>query len=99
MIQCRGSAWRWGWQFRKRAVGFLISFNLCSCTVAQFHGIDFSGRLGETARLVEEVKAFETILGIEPTDALSRTVQERPAFSMLWLWLQRVGTLAVRGPI
>lgn len=56
-------------------------------------------RLEENARLVEEVKAFGKTLGIEPTEALSRTMQEQPPLSMLWLWMQRVGTLALRAPV
>ena len=56
-------------------------------------------RLSETASLVEEVKAFEKMLGIEPTPALTRTVQDGRALSMLWIWMQRVGTLAVRAPL
>jgi hypothetical protein len=58
-----------------------------------------TNRLGENARLVEEVKAFGSTLGIVPTEALSRTTDERPPLSMLWLWMQRDGTLALRAPI
>jgi hypothetical protein len=57
------------------------------------------GRLLETASLVEDVKIFGRSLGIEPTPALSRTVQDGHALSMLWLWMQRVGTLALRAPV
>jgi hypothetical protein len=56
-------------------------------------------RLEENARLVEEVKAFGKTLGIEPTEALSRTAQEHAPLSMLWLWMQRVGTLALGVPV
>jgi hypothetical protein len=56
-------------------------------------------RLRETANLIGEVKAFGKTLGIEPTEALSRTTENAPALSMLWLWLQRLGTLALRAPI
>jgi len=55
--------------------------------------------LKETANLIDEVKAFGKTLGIEPTPALGRTSQEGPALSMLWLWLQRAGTLALHSPI
>jgi hypothetical protein len=74
----------------------LLALSLSSCTLARR---DDSGRLEENARLVEEVKAFGRTLGIEPTDALSRTTQERPTLSMLWLWMQRVGTLALKVPV
>jgi hypothetical protein len=56
-------------------------------------------QLEENARLIEEVKAFGKTLGIEPTEALRRTAREQPALSMLWLWMQRNGTLALDGPI
>ena len=54
----------------------------------------------QTAGLIEDVKAFGKSLGIEPTEALSRTAGKMaPALSMLWLWMQRAGTLALRGPV
>lgn len=62
-------------------------------------GTEGTGRLKETANLIDEVKAFGKTIGIEPTPALSRTSEEGPALSMLWLWLQRAGTLAVRAPL
>jgi len=62
-------------------------------------GREGTGRLKETANLIDEVKAFGKTIGIEPTPALSRTSEEGPALSMLWLWLQRAGTLALRTPL
>ena len=56
-------------------------------------------RLQQTAGLIEDVKGFGKGLGIEPTEALSRTAGNGPALSMLWLWMQRAGTLALRGPV
>ena len=56
-------------------------------------------RLRQTAALIQEVKSFGRTLGIEPTEALSRTTREGPALSMLWLWMQREGTLALNGPL
>lgn len=53
----------------------------------------------ETVDLVTEVKEFGNSLGIEPTEALRQTSQGNPALSMLWLWLQRMGTLALRAPV
>jgi hypothetical protein len=93
MFQRRGGAEP---RFGKLATGFLFVLGLSSCTLAR---IDIAERLAENARLVEEVKAFGKTLGIEPTDALSRTTQERQALSMLWLWMQRVGTLALHAPV
>jgi len=49
--------------------------------------------------MINEVKAFGKTIGIEPTPALSRTTEDGPALSMLWLWLQRAGTLALRAPL
>ncbi|HET7007977.1 MAG TPA: hypothetical protein VFK65_20900, partial [Candidatus Binatia bacterium] len=68
-----------------------------SCTTVT-PGIE-SARLRQTADMIEEVKAFGKTLGIEPTDALRRTSQGGPSLSMLWLWMQREGTLALRGPV
>ena len=96
MFQRRGGAERRKRRFGKLAAGFLFVLGLSSCTLAR---IDIAERLAENARLVEEVKAFGKTLGIEPTDALSRTTQERQALSMLWLWMQRVGTLALHAPV
>lgn len=89
--QHRGGENRGCWLAKLAAAGLFI-VGLSSCTVAQ---VDHSERLKENARLVAEVKAFGKTLGIEPTEALSRTAEERPPLSMLWLWMQRVGTLAL----
>jgi hypothetical protein len=87
---------RHGWQLAKLAALGLLALSLSSCTLARR---DNSARLEENARLVEEVKAFGKTMGIELTEALSRTTQERPTLSMLWLWMQRVGTLALSVPV
>ncbi len=60
---------------------------------------DNAARLRQTAGLIEEVKAFGRTLGIEPTDALRRTSRQGPTLSMLWLWMQREGTLALSAPL
>jgi hypothetical protein len=96
MRQPRSGGRRIGWQFGKAAALFFLVLGLSSCTLKR---IDMAERLEENARLVEEVKAFGTTLGIEPTEALSRTTKEGPALSMLWLWMQRVGTLALHAPL
>jgi len=56
-------------------------------------------QLTNTATLIEEVKSFGKSLGIEPTPALSRTMQDSQPLSMLWLWMQRAGTVALDVPI
>ena len=49
--------------------------------------------------LIRDVKNFGKTLGIEPTEALSQKADATAALSMLWLWMQRAGTLALRAPI
>jgi hypothetical protein len=72
--------------------------SLCSslnaCALSAQPGFHDKETLRETADLIQEVKAFGLTLGIEPTDALSRTTGEGSALSILWLWMQRAGTLA-----
>ena len=72
---------------------------LCSCATIQSVDQAAGSRLEDTASLIDEVKAFGKTLGIEPTPALGRTSQEGPALSMLWIWMQRAGTLALRQPV
>ena len=80
------------------AVVFLLQ-SLNACTLIEPPGSQSEQRLRETASLIEEVKAFGKTLGIEPTDALSRTSAGDRALSMLWFWLQKAGTLAVSVPM
>jgi len=77
------------------AIAALLLGNSCATRSSP----DAAARLQQTAGLIEEVKAFGKSLGIEPTAALSRTVREGPALSMLWLWMQREGTLALNAPM
>jgi len=79
------------------AVIAMSGFGATSCaTIESGYG---AARLRETAGLIEEVKAFGQTLGIVPTEALSRTAREGPVLSMLWLWMQREGTLALSAPV
>ncbi len=80
------------------AAGFLL-FNMISCTLPISTGEETSRTLQATVALVSDVKVFEATLGIEPTETLTYSSGEQPSLSMLWLWLQRAGTLALRGPI
>ena len=78
--------------------GAMIFFVMSSsCSIVAPAGDTPSLRL--TADLIEEVKAFGTTLGIEPTDALRRTSRGGSSLSMLWLWMQREGTLAFSAPV
>jgi hypothetical protein len=76
-----------------------LATQLLAISCATVHGPDSAARLRQTANLIGEVKAFGKSIAIEPTAALSRTVREGPALSMLWLWMQREGTLALNGPM
>jgi hypothetical protein len=98
MMQHRSGGQCGARQLVKWSAGCYLMLILSSCSLARLGEGDTTG-LGSTARLVEEVKAFEKTFGIEPTEALSRTIRERPALSMLWLWMQRAGTLALRAPV
>jgi len=77
------------------AAGLVVS----SCARLLTPRIEDRVQLTHTATLIEEVKSFGKSLGIEPTPALSRTTQDSQPLSMLWLWMQRDGTLALDRPI
>ena len=79
------------------AGAFCFLTMLASCTTVT--PPNDGARLLQTANLIEEVKAFGKTLGIEPTDALRRTAGQGPTLSMLWLWMQREGTLALNAPV
>jgi hypothetical protein len=79
------------------AGAFLSALLAASC--ATIESREAGARLQRMAGLIEEVKAFGRTIGIEPTEALSRTSREGPVLSMLWFWMQREGTLALRGPM
>jgi hypothetical protein len=87
-----GSPRRVGEACRFPIVLLLLSLNACALSAGP--GFRDADDLRETADLIQDVKAFGRTLGIEPTDALSRTTGEGRALSILWLWMQRAGTLA-----
>lgn len=70
-----------------------------SCSTAQRREIDTAGLLRDTSDLVQEVRAFGNALGIQSAESLSRSAGDQAPLSMLWLWLQREGTLALRAPV
>jgi hypothetical protein len=83
-----------------RIAAFLFAvLGATSCATLQPVDTGIANRLSETLSLVEDVKAFGKTLGIEPSTALSRATQDGTALSMLWLWMQRNGTLALNKPI
>lgn len=79
------------------AISVVVSLSSCATSRPADTGTD--RQLRQTAGLVDDVKEFGKTLGIEPTLALGRTTRESPALSMLWLWMQRAGTLALHKPI
>jgi hypothetical protein len=95
-----GSNYRWREGFKcigRLANPFCLLAMLASCTTVTRS--DDAAHLRQTAGLIEEVKAFGQTLGIVPTEALRRTAQAGPTLSMLWLWMQRDGTLALSAPL
>jgi hypothetical protein len=87
-------------QRSKQAAGSVIfAFLISSCTLTGMPIRNERELLRDASATIHEIKAFERDLGIEPTDALARTSEEKAPSSMLWLWLQRAGTLALRTPI
>ncbi len=75
----------------------LLGFSACALPAPS--NLPEEAGLRETASLINDVKSFGKTLGIEPTGALSRTSTGDRALSMLWLWLQKAGTLAVNAPM
>jgi hypothetical protein len=84
----------------KQAIGSVFfAFLISSCTLTQMPVQNETELLRQASATIQEIKAFERDLGIEPTQALARTSEQKAPSSMLWLWLQRAGTLALRAPI
>lgn len=81
-----------------RIAGALVIFAMSSACSTITPSTDITP-LRQTADLIEEVKNFGKTIGIEPTEALRRTAQGGPSLAMLWLWMQKDGTLALRGPV
>lgn len=81
--------------YARRLVSVCAVLSLSACALPGAGDLPKDTRLRETASLIEDVKSFGRTLGIEPTGALSRTSAGERALSMLWLWLQKAGTLAV----
>lgn len=51
--------------------------------------------LAETVELSKQVKGFGRILGIEPTEALSKSAKESKSFSLLVIHIQKRGTIGL----
>lgn len=84
----------------KQAVGSVIlAIFISSCTLTGMPIRNETELLRDASATIQEIKAFARDLGIEPTQALARTSEQKAPSSMLWFWLQRAGTLALRSPI
>jgi hypothetical protein len=91
--------WRVGFKRmvrRASAISFIVMASSCATLTTRSQD---GARLIQTVTLIEEVKAFGKTLGIVPTEALGRTAQQGPTLSMLWLWMQRDGTIALSAPL
>jgi hypothetical protein len=94
------------WNIRRRAAALLrtlippfFALLIGSCTLASIQAANDQELLRVSAVTIQEIKSFERDLGIEPTEALSQTAQQRHPLSLLWIWLQRTGTIAMRSPV
>jgi hypothetical protein len=84
----------------KQLIGSVVfAFLISSCTLTPMPIQNEIELLRQVSATIHEIKAFERDLGIQPTQALARTSEQKAPSSMLWLWLQRAGTLALRAPI
>ena len=81
------------------AATILGALFLSSCATGLWPSGEAALRLRKMANLIDDVKTFGRTLSIEPTEALARTAGRGPALSMLWLWMQRVGTIALHAPL
>lgn len=72
---------------------------LSACATGLRPDSETGAQLRRTADLIGRVKTFGLTIGIEPTEALARTAGSGPPLSMLWLWMQRMGTIALQGPV
>ena len=84
-------------QWMGLAISVIAGLEMSSCATIATQ--DAAKRLAQTAGLIDEVKSFGRTLGIEPTQALSKTVRDGPPLGMLWVWMQREGTLALSAPM
>ena len=55
--------------------------------------------LDEAVVRATAVKTFGETIGIEPSDSLRVSTRAQPGASRLWVWVQKKGTLATRGPM
>lgn len=83
---------------RLAAAGWLV-VAVAACSIVRFDDPESAAALRETSELVERVRAFSRTLGVEASPSFSRSTYNAAPLSMLWLWLQREGTLALGGAV
>jgi len=82
----------------KKIYAVIPCFLLWALTIYASEQNDNSENIAATVRLSREVKEFEKTLGLQPTDILSHSVADtnvKPT-SLLYIWIQKYGTLATR---
>jgi hypothetical protein len=84
---------------RRLLRAILLLLNLASCTFTSAREEENKTLPDQTVSLVTKVREFGKTIGIEPSEALGRASVAKPATSILWLWFQKFGTLALRAPI
>jgi hypothetical protein len=87
------------YRFKQAIASTIFVFLISSCSLTGMPIRNETELLRDASATIEEIKAFERDLGLEPTQALAQTSEQKTPTSMLWFWLQRAGTLALRGPI
>ncbi|HEX6440281.1 MAG TPA: hypothetical protein VF182_24400 [Candidatus Binatia bacterium] len=87
------------YSFERAVASIIFIFLASSCTLMGVPIRNETELLRDASATIQEIKAFEKDLGIEPTQALAQTSEQKTPTSMLWFWLQRAGTLALRTPI
>lgn len=91
---------------KKCAITFIalfISLSVASCATMAKEERQTTEKSGdellkEAVLLSQKVKDFEKTLGIEPSKALSQSVLEKTASSVIWIWIQESGTTAFTKP-
>lgn len=85
--------------FARSLAALSLVFLTASCSLIPMPVENDREMLRKASLSIGEIKAFVRELGIEPTQALTKTSEQKAPTSMLWFWMQRAGTLALSGPI
>ena len=85
--------------FKHAIVSIVSVFLISSCSLTRMPIGNETELLRGASATIQEIKAFERDLGLVSTQALVQTSEQKTPASMLWFWLQRAGTLALRAPV